>query len=161
MKQVVLYIILLFAYSCKLTTSKPLQLKSDTTRVIELAVRTAFLRQSMPEIDKLVYNKKFKDSLLFTSDSSLLNFLPYAVDSLGFKIVPKNKLIKTNNSKSYSKASPNYLYLRTVEKTDKGYYVSLQCLSFIPFGGGGAIGLNIVKEKDSFYVVSQQSSSIN
>lgn len=161
MKQVIPYMILFFATSCKLTTPKTIQIKSDTTRVIELAIRTAFLKQSMPEIDKLLFSYRFKDSLFFTSDSSLLNFLPYTVDSLSFKILPKNELIKRVKSDSYNKRLPNYLYLRTLEKTDTGYYVNLQSLSFIPLGGSGTIGLNIVKEKDSFYVANKQSSSIN
>lgn len=60
--------------------------KSDTTKVIEFALKTAFETKLLPEIKALKNQYRFKDSILFTSDSIPLSVLPGSLDSLKFKI---------------------------------------------------------------------------
>ena len=88
-----IFAFILFALaSCKDSNEKVIQPKNDTTKVIELALRTAFYHQNLPEIDLLFYPSHFKDSILFTSDSLALVNLPSKVDSVFFKILTQNQI---------------------------------------------------------------------
>ena len=153
--------ILFVLVSCKDSNEKAIQPKSDTTIVIELALRTAFYHQNLPEMDPLFYPSQFKDSMLFTSDSLALVNLPSKIDSVFFKILTQSQICSIIRADSNMTKVPNYLYIRVFEKSDTGYYINIQSRSCLPFGGGGVIGIYIAKEKDSFIVKSKMSSSIN
>jgi hypothetical protein len=103
----------------------------------------------------------FEDSILLTSDSLPLFFLPKSVDSIKFKILSKKRICSLFAIENDLSKVPNYLYINTFEKNDTGYYVSLESLICFPFSGGGKIGIYITKVKDSFIVKEQMSSSIN
>ena len=153
--------ILFVLASCKDSNEKLIQPKNDTTKVIELALRTAFYHQNLPEIDLLFYPSHFKDSILFTSDSLALVNLPSKVDSVFFKILTQNQICSIIRADSNIAKVPNYLYISAFEKSDNGYYINIQNRSCLPYGGGGVIGIYIAKDKDSFIVKSKMSSSIN
>ncbi len=78
-----------------------------------------------------------------------------------FKILPLHQVYSTIVSDSDQIQFPNYLYLRRFEVSDSGYYISLQSLSCVPFGGGGGIGIYTNKELDSLYAKHIHRSSIN
>ena len=155
------FILVFILVSCKNSIAKVVENQSDTSKVIELAIRTAFYHQNLPGISSLKKNYHFKDSILFTSDSLSLFFLPQSVDSINFKILPKRQICSLFTTEGDLNKVPNYLYIDTFEKSDTGYYVSLESLNCFPFSGGGKIGIYITKEKDSFIVKNKMSSSIN
>ncbi|HEY1869427.1 MAG TPA: hypothetical protein VGG71_00145 [Chitinophagaceae bacterium] len=153
--------VLIVFISCKSSKEKVTQPKGDTTRVIELAVRTAFFHQNLPKMGPLFYSYHFKDSVLFTSDSLSLSNLPLKIDSVFFKVLPQDQICSMISADTNINKVPNYLCIGAFEKSDTGYYINIQSRSCLPFGGGGAIGIHIVKEKDSLIVKSEMSSSIN
>ena len=155
------YLLLYTLISCNESNTVSISPKDDTTRVIELALRTAFYHHNLPSIDPLSYPYHFKDSILFTSDNLPLHFLPQTLDSLNFKILSLDKICPMILADSKMEKTPNYLIVRNLEKSDTGYYVHLGSLSCRPYGGGGSIGIYIEKKKDSFIVKSKMSSSIN
>jgi hypothetical protein len=155
------YIILLGLASCKGPEVKFFQQKSDTAKVLELAIRTAFYHQNLPDLASLKKPYHFKDSILFTSDSLALSNLPQTIDSIKFKILPKNQIFSLIQTESDLNKLPNYLYVGAFERNDTGFYVNLKSLGCLPFSGGGSIGIYIKKENDSIVVKSISSSSIN
>jgi hypothetical protein len=147
--------------SCISPNTKVIHPTNDTIKVLELAIRTAFYHENLPDIDPLKQQYHFKDSILFTSDSLPLSALPQSIDTINFKILLHNQICSIIKADSILSQLPNYLYIRTFKKTDTGYYISIQSLSCLPFGGGGTIGIYITKEKDAFIVKNKMSSSIN
>jgi len=132
----------------------------DTTAVIELALRTAFIKSRLPNIDALKKPYHHGDSILFTSAKNLLALLPRSVDTLKFAVLTPQQIMEPVLRESDSRRFPNYLNLETFEKTLSGYYVSLRNQS-TGFGGGGQIGIYIEKRDDSLTVIKTQSSNIN
>jgi hypothetical protein len=147
--------------SCTNDSEKILIPKNDTTEVLNLALRTAFYHESLPGIELLTRSNRFKDSILFTSDSLPLSILPINVDALKFKTLERIQICSIIRSDSGKQELPNFLFVGAFEKRNAEYYVSIQSLSCFAFGGGGVIGIIIVKEKDSFIVKDKMSSSIN
>ena len=78
-----------------------------------------------------------------------------------FKILPLHQVYSTIVSDSDQIQLPNYLYLRRFEANDSGYFISLQSLSCVPFGGGGGISIYTNKKLDSLYAKHIHRSSIN
>src|SRR5688500_17240340 len=62
---------------------------SDTTKLIKLAIETAFYRENLPGLSDLRKKQFSKDSILFTSESLPLTLLPMSIDSLKFKIISR------------------------------------------------------------------------
>lgn len=115
----------------------------------------------MPSIDPLKYSYRFKDSILFTSDTLSLSVLPQNIDSINFKIISHSQICFLIRADSNMERVPNFLTISSFEKSDTGYYVQIASKSCLPFGGGGIMGIYISKEKDSFIVKSKMTSSIN
>ena len=134
--------------------------KSDTTKVLELAIKAAF-HGFLPDVSSVKDTFYFRDSILFTSKTFPLDSLPSKVDTLRFKILSENVICKLVLSDSLSQKHPNYLCVQAFEKSDTGYYVQLASLSCIPYGGGGSLGLYIAKQSDTFYIKKKNSTSIN
>jgi len=158
-------IFFLFAILISCKNSKTNQIarkRNDTTLVIELAIRTAFYHQDLPDMDRLFKRYHSGDSVLFTSGTLPLSLLPRTIDTIRFKVLTKKEisfLIRTENDLN---KLPNYLNIGAFEKSDSGYYVRVENLSCMPvFGGGGTIGMDIAKKRDSFMVKRKMSTSIN
>jgi hypothetical protein len=134
--------------------------KSDTTKVLELAVRTAF-QGFLPDVSAVKGKYYFKDSILFTSTSLTIDSLPKVVDTLKFKILSKEHLCTLIKNDSLSDNQPNYLSIQAFQKSDTGYYVQIASLSCLLYGGGGALGLYIAKQNDTFYIKDRIGTSIN
>ena len=135
-------------------------IKSDTTKVLELAVNAAF-HGFLPDVSSVKDKYYFKDSILFTSKTFPLDSLPSQVDTFRFKILPENTICREILSDSLSVNHPNYLSVQAFEKSDTGYYVQLASLSCFPYGGGGSLGLYIAKQSDTFYIKKKMATSIN
>ena len=137
------------------------QFKSDSTKVIEFAIRKAFETKLLPEIKALKEEYWFKDSILFTSDSIPLSLLPTSLDSLKFKIVSKKEILLLFKNDSLGRKLPNYLIINSFEKTDSSYYIQISSWSIVPYGGGGMIGMDIISQKDTFVLKHRSISNIN
>ncbi|MEO6719613.1 MAG: hypothetical protein ABIN67_04565 [Ferruginibacter sp.] len=164
MSSKIIYItfILVNIFSCRgVDTKLTTEITSDTTLVLDLALRTAFIHDNLPSIDALRKQYHFGDSILFSSDTLPLSILPRASDTINFKILSHKEIVLLMQTESNLNKIPNYLNIGAFEKSDTGYYVSVQSLNCLDFGGGGQIGLYIVKAKDSFLVVNKMSSNIN
>jgi len=147
-------------FSCnhdKYTSAIPL---NDTTQILTLALKTAFDSSHLPDASSLTKKYYFKDSILFTADSLQLNYLPTNLDTVLFKILTKDKICSLLKADS-SMEVPNYLTIKHFEKSDSTYFVIVESVSCLPFGGGGGIGIYISKQKDLFKVIDKGSFSIN
>lgn len=159
-------IILVFCYSfiiasCDYKRTNHKEIDNDTTKVIEFALKISFENENLPGLTPLKTNYNHKDSFLFTTDFLTINLLPQKSGTQIFKILSLNEVCSLILSDSNQIQYPNYLYLRRFEVNDSGYYVSLQSLSCVPFGGGGGIGIYTNKELDSLYAKRIHRSSIN
>ncbi|MBS1511611.1 MAG: hypothetical protein JST86_12265 [Bacteroidetes bacterium] len=154
--------LLLLLSSCENLATKPItQSKSDTTLVLDLALRTAFYHENLPGISPLKRHYRYGDSILFSSETLPLSALPQSSDTINFKILNRKEIISLTQSENDLSKLPNYLNIGAFEKSDTGYYVSVESLSTVDFGGGGVIGIYIKKEKDSLIVVKKMSSNLN
>jgi hypothetical protein len=157
----VLFLLLALPSCINKPTGKILREENDTISVMKLALKTAFEGKRLPGIDPLKKGYYHRDSVLFTSDILPLELLPNTIDTLKFKVLTQQQIIESVKTESDLSKLPNYLNVRAFEKKDSGYYVSLQSLSNLNFGGGGQIGIYIEKHSDSFIVRKSLSSSIN
>ena len=144
-----IFILLIILASCANRNNQVSQSKNDTTKVIELAVRTV-LEGDFPDVAAVKRKDKLNDSIFFTTNLLPLSTLPQSVDSFRFKILPDTLICTIIKSDSASGELPNYLKLRSFEKSDTGYFVQLESLSCLPSGGGGSVSIHIVKTKDTF-----------
>lgn len=155
------YIILFELTACTTGSSRSIKPKNDTIKVLELALRTAFFHKNLPGYSPLMRPYHFKDSILFSSNILPLRMLPANLGTINFKILPVKEIRLMIQKDSNISDPPNYLFIRSFEKNDTGYYVDIESLSYERFGGGGSIGVYITKEKDSFVVKDKMSTSIN
>ena len=134
---------------------------NDTTKVIECVVRSIFDSNHLPGISSLKKNYRFQDSILFTSYTIPLNYLPKGVDTLKFKILPHSEILSLLKADSSKMPIPNYLNIVNFKKTDSSYRVLIASYSTIYFGGGGSFLLDLRKVNDSFKVFHRSGGSIN
>ena len=147
--------------ACSSKESKTESPANDTTRVIALAIKASLDRHRLPEDGQLKSKYYFKDSILFTTDSLPIEYLPKSVDSVKFKILRKDEICRLISADSLSDNKPNYLAITTFKKIDSGYQVCVASLSCIPYAGGGAHIVEIFKKGDSLTVLHKGSLSIN
>jgi len=76
-------------------------------------------------------------------------------------VLSKETIHEVLTGESYKHDVPNYLCISQFEKSDTGYYIQIQNLSALPFGGGGSLGLYFKKAGDTLMIVNKVSSSIN
>lgn len=154
----------LFLYSlvsCENPEIKTIKPTNDTTSVIEFAIREAFNHPKVPEIEQLRDRYYFKNSILLTSDSLPLEILPRSVDTINFKVLSKDEICKMIRADSLEQNHPNYLCVDNLMRKGSGYYLNISSLSCVPFGGGGVMGIDILKRNDSFIVIHKGFSNIN
>ncbi|MBL0337276.1 MAG: hypothetical protein IPP73_18660 [Chitinophagaceae bacterium] len=65
---------------------------SDTILVLNQALSEATSVKFMPDADALKQPYQFKDSILLSSQASILNVLPESVDGQNFKVMEENKI---------------------------------------------------------------------
>ena len=136
-------------------------LSEDRGVLQNTAIAMSMTGEYMPGASPLTRKYHFGDSILLTSVSLPVDLLPRKVKNQCFKILPSKAICSMLVRDSSSAELPNYLSVRRFEKSDTGFYVQMQSLSCLPFGGGGSLGIYLKKVRDSFVVVSQSSSSIN
>ncbi len=115
----------------------------------------------MPSASALRKPSKFGDTILLTAIPVSLELLPTKSGEYIFKVLPKETIQKVLTEESYRHDVPNYLCISQFEKNDTGYYIQVQNLSALPFGGGGSLGLYFKKSGDTLTIVDKASSSIN
>lgn len=152
--------IVVLILSCNNKTSVPAQPINDTTRAIKLAIRTAFYHENLPGISPLKKRYGFEDSILTISHLPL-HYLPASVDTLNFKVISANALFRLFEKESDLRKIPNYLSIERFEKNDSGYYINIKSVGYLPYSGGGSIGVYISELNDSLFVDHTTSSSIN
>ena len=111
-----LFLFLSIVFACRNVSKNDSKVTSDTTKMIEIAVRTALNRRYMPSSQDLFYQYHYKDSILFCSDSLASYFLPLSVDSFKFKILSEREIMAMLKKDSAIKMLPNYLVLSCFEK---------------------------------------------
>lgn len=134
---------------------------SDTTKILSITLKEALSVESMPSASSLKLSSKYDDSILLTATPISLELLPAKSGEQFFKVLPKETIYKILKSESHRQDVPNYLCISKFEKNDTGYYIQVQNLSAIPFGGGGCLGLYFKKSRDTLIIVDKVSSSIN
>jgi hypothetical protein len=135
--------------------------RDDTTEAIKFAISQAFSRNKLPAINMLTQKYYFKDSILFATDSLPFRTLPDKLDSFKFKKLSREQICKMIINDSSRGEKPNFLYVRDFNKTDSVYSVSVNCISCLPFVGGGGCYVEFVKRKGSFYILHKGYSNYN
>lgn len=134
---------------------------SDTTLVLNQALSEAVSVKFMPGASALTQPYRFKDSILLTSKASLLSFLPSSVGSQKFKVLESDKIISMLRADSNNPNLPNYLIVSDFVTNDSGYYLQVQNLSSLPYGGGGSLGLYYIKNANTLMNVKRSAWAIN
>ena len=78
-----------------------------------------------------------------------------------FKVLTEDEICKMISADSLEPNHPTYLCVRNLIKTGSGDYLNISCLSCLPYGGGGVMGIDILKRNDSFMVTHKGFSNIN
>jgi hypothetical protein len=154
-------ILLLLLWSCKDQTHHSVRQDSDTTFLLNQVLNDATSGRFMPDADAVMRPYYFKDSILLTSKIISLDLLPTSIGDRKFKIMAEKEILSMLRTDSNNLHLPNYLIVSEFEKNDSGYYVQIQNLSALPFGGGGALGLYYIKKGDSLINIKRAASSIN
>jgi hypothetical protein len=158
---IILISLLLFLSSCETqptVVDKPI---SDTTKVLAITLKQATSAEFMPSASALRRPSKFSDSILLTAIPFSLDLLPTKSGEQIFKVLPKETIHKILTGESYRHDVPNYLSITQFEKNDMGYYIQVQNLNILPFGGGGILGLYFKKSGDTLTIIDKASGSIN
>lgn len=153
--------LLLTLWSCKNQKDHHVPHVNDTTLVLNQALSNAISARFMPDADALTQPGHFIDSILLTSNIDFLDLSQVSVAGQKFKVMEEQKILSTLKADSNNVNLPNYLIVSKFEKNDSGYYVQVQNLSGLPYGGGGSLGMYFVKKGDSLINVKRSASSIN
>jgi hypothetical protein len=104
-------------FSCQSIDRAPVaKIKSDTSLVLDLAIRTAFYHENLPGIAALKKQYHFGDSILFCSDPLPLSILPKRVDSLRFKVLSRKEIVLLIQTESDLRNIPNFLNVTDLKK---------------------------------------------
>src|SRR5262245_53507877 len=120
----VICILLVFLVACSQKSGRQRSSTVDTTRVIALALKTV-MSEPFPVMDGIKRGSTENDSIFLTTKLFSLSNLPPDVDSFHFKVLPDSMIcsaIRTDTSEEL----PNYLRLKSFEKTDTGYIVQFE-----------------------------------
>jgi hypothetical protein len=155
--------LLVALWSCKNHKEKafPQGAVSDTTLVLNQALSEAVSVKFMPGASALTRPYRFKDSILVTSKASLLSFLPVSVGRQKFKVMESHAIISILRADSNNLNLPHYLIVSDFVANDSGYYLQVQNLSSLPYGGGGSLGLYYIENGDTLMNVKRSAWSIN
>lgn len=159
--RLVILLLLVSLCSCGTRSTTADKSVSDTTIVLNTALKQATSIEFMPDVSALRRPSKFGDTILLTCEPLPLEILPTKSGNDIFKVLPKQTIYRILTGESYRHDIPNYLCVSQFEKNDTGYYVQVQNLSALPFGGGGSLGLYFKKVGDSLLIIDKASSSIN
>jgi hypothetical protein len=123
---------------------------ADTTRVIELALKTV-MTESFPEIEGIRRQSVFRDSVFLTTSLMPLSMLPSDIDSFHFKPLADSLICSAIRQDTGSAELPNYLALQAFEKTDSGYFLTFESIDCVPSPSrDGAVSLHILKTEDRY-----------
>jgi hypothetical protein len=146
----ILLISLIILVSCTNRDAQVSSSKNDTTKAIELAIKT-ILEEDFPDAPAMKKVALFHDSIFFAASNLLpASSLPERVDSFHIKVLTDTLLCARMKSDTSYKDLPNYLRLDSFENRDTAYFVKLESLNCLPSGEGGSVGIFIVKTKDTF-----------
>jgi hypothetical protein len=154
-----LYLVMLL--SCQNNASNSQRHDNDTMAILKVTLKEGITSKFMPSASPLKRKWRFGDSILLTSQTLPLNLLPSSVDEQNFKILSQEQICLMIKEDTDISQLPNYLNVKKFEKSDTGYYIQVQSLSCLPFGGGGSLGLYFKKINDSLLIINRTSGSIN
>ena len=146
-----LFLISLFLFaSCKNREAQVSSSKNDTTKAIQLAIKT-ILQEDFPDAPAMKKVALFHDSIFVAATHSLpVASFPDRVDSFRLKVLADTLLCANMRSDTSYKELPNYLKLDSFENRDSGYFVKFESLNCMRGGEGGSVGIFILKTKDNF-----------
>ena len=143
-------ILLVFLVACSDKGRKQHSSAVDTTRVVELALKTV-MSEPFPVMDGIKRGNTYNDSIFLTTKLFSLSNLPSDVDSFHFKVVADSMICSAIRSDTTASELPNYLRLKTFEKNDTGYFVQFESVDCIPYPSlDGAVSLTIRKTRDKY-----------
>ncbi len=141
--------------------NKSLIVENDTTKAIRFCISYAIDSTHMPSVYESLKESIFCDSILLTSNTIPLKYLPSQVDSFSFKIMKEKEIEHILLSMPDEADPPNYLCVRGFEKTGNTFTVTLVSISSGMFPSGGGSLYEIEKVSNTFRLISSSSSSIN
>ena len=136
-------LLLVLLSSCMTNTGTSSNNQSDTTKAVEVAVRTA-LQSSREDFDSVRAQFQARDTIYMTTDSLPLTELPEKIDSTPLRVLDHTALCAND---TLPESSRDYIYIRAFQKNDTGYYVSVQSLNCQRATNGEALGVFIAKRK--------------
>ena len=154
-------LLLVILLSCKNRHASTIRTHNDTTFILNQALTNSLSVQFMPDADVVTRPYDFNDSILLTSSVISLDLLPVSIGVRKFKVLNESEILKILRNDSDNLSLPNYLKISQFEPNDSGYYVQVQNLSALPFGGGGILGLYYLKKGDSIVNAKRMAASIN
>ena len=109
------------------------------------------MSEPFPVMDGIKRRSHDNDSIFLTTQLFSLSNLPPNVDSFHFKVLPDSMICSAIRSDTSEAELPNYLNLKSFEKTDTGYVVQFESVDCIPYPSlDGAVSLTIRKTKDKY-----------
>ena len=150
---------LFIATSCTNRDAQTSSSKNDTTKAIELAIKT-ILEEDFPDAPSMKRVGLFHDSIFFAASNLVpASRLPERVDSFHIQVLADTLLCARMKSDTSYKELPNYLRLDSFENRDTVYFVKLESLNCLPGGEAGSLGIFIVKSKDNIVFEKQKNRS--
>lgn len=156
---------------CEPRNTKATASKNDTAEIMRILVDSAFHKNKLPNIEKLVLRHFFGDSVLFKFDSSLMTHAPKETNGLKFKFLTEEQICRLATQyfdrRNDTTFEVHYVkVLRLLKRNDTSYMAELQnammsppqvahyldphnteCIFGEPFGGG--IRMSFTKQGDT------------
>lgn len=177
-------VILFLLTSCTNPTNQILKTENDTTKVLRVAIRTAFYQDNLPGILSINQETTLDDTVLFRMDKLVKTYMPNKIDSIYFKFLDKDSICQMVKTWDFQNQEPlGYLEISKFERSDSVYDIFLNSIfltpdyrryedhtqkgvvrivdsfSCISWGGGGGIYLQVSKQGDGFKAKVMSSSS--
>ena len=134
---------------------------NDTTKAIKFCIRYSIDSFHMPSVSSVLKKYKFGDSILLTSEKLSLKYLPLRVDSMNFKIMNQNKLCQLLMTDTDFSKQPNYLFIKHFARKNNLFSIVLESINCGRYPSGGGLYFQLIKEADSFRIISKQGFNIN
>lgn len=148
--QILIIILIMSIIGCAGEARKQRAATADTTKVIELALKTV-MTEPFPELDGIKRKSAFGDSVFLTTSLLPLSTLPGSVDSFHFKVIADSSICSAIKTDTASEELPNYLKLQAFQQTDSGYLVEFQSIDCVPSPSrDGAVSIRILKTQDKY-----------
>jgi hypothetical protein len=177
-----LTLILLSTISCRTKPTTSTSPTNDTTAALSLLLNKDFLGRHMPGYGALQRPSPFGDTIIFMTDSIIVEHLPESINGFRFKFLTQAQICDLATT-HYTDTTdfPNFFQLNRFQKQDSTYDIALQVTCVLPmydkngkklfasdttnykcmFGMlcGGGIGVTVYKDNDTLNIKRESSWS--